>query len=349
MQWSRAGHLNRSPSLVTDLSSKFASEARRDRARQPCAQGTVPPVASALRCRCVAAFGVPARFLMRTRSADLEPATMDVHDADADAFSGSVPDAYEKHMVPLFFQPYAEDLIGRLVPLAPVDVLEVAAGTGAVTREMVRRLTADSRVVATDLNPAMISKAQTIGTTRPVKWRPADAMDLQFGDETFDAVVCQFGVMFFPDRAAGFAEMRRVLRPGGTVLFSVWDRLENNELSLVVSDVAAASFPDDPPTFLARTPFGYHDEAVIRADLERAGFPSSAVRIETVELRSRAGTCVEPALALCQGSPLRAELVGRDPECLARVTEVAADAIAERFGRQNVDAKMQAFVVTATK
>src|SRR6185312_17238409 len=150
-------------------------------------------------------------------------------------FAGSIPQLYDEYLVPLIFEPYAEDLAARLAARNPGAVLEIAAGTGVVTRAMAKRLPASTSIVATDLNAPMIERAQAIGTARPVEWRTADASSLPFGDGTFDAVVCQFGVMFFPDRARAFAETRRVLKPGGAFLFNVWDRIVDNEFADVVT------------------------------------------------------------------------------------------------------------------
>src|SRR5687767_11900586 len=177
--------------------------------------------------------------------------------SDADkVFTGSIPKLYDTHLVPLIFAPYAADLVRRLQGRSLSRVLEVAAGTGVVTRAMASALPAQVSIVATDLNQAMIDHAAAVGTTRAVEWRQADAMRLPFDAAGFDAVVCQFGAMFFPDRAKAFAEARRVLRPGGAFVFNVWDRIEENEFADAVTTSLAAVFPSDPPRFLARTPHG---------------------------------------------------------------------------------------------
>ena len=188
--------------------------------------------------------------------------------ADIDkVFAGSIPDLYESHLVPLIFEPFAEDLARRVAARRPARILEIAAGTGAVTRALAAHLPEPASIVATDLNPGMLATAARIGTSRPVQWRPADAQKLPFGDGEFDAVVCQFGVMFFPDKPGAFAEMRRVLARGGALFFNVWDRIEENELADTVAHALAAMFPDDPPRFMARTPHGHHDRAGTRRQL----------------------------------------------------------------------------------
>ena len=173
-------------------------------------------------------------------------------DAASDAsFAGSLPAFYQQYLVPLIFEPYAADLAQRLARRPLRRVLEIAAGTGVVTRHLASTLPDTVTIVATDLNQAMLDQAATTGTSRPVEWRQADASQLPFPDQSFDAVVCQFGVMFFPDKPRAYAEARRVLRPGGVFLFNVWDRIEHNEFADVVTAELARRYPDDPPRFLA--------------------------------------------------------------------------------------------------
>jgi SAM-dependent methyltransferase len=263
----------------------------------------------------------------------------------ADAkFGGSIPQLYERLLVPLIFQPYADDLAARVAHHRPARVLEIAAGTGVVTRALAQCLPASGTIVATDLNQAMLDQAIATGTARPVQWQQADAMRLPFPDAAFDAVACQFGAMFFPDRAAAYAEARRVLRPGGHFIFNVWDRIEDNEFAHVVTDALAQAFPLDPPRFLARTPHGYHDLAVIADDLARAGFAAPACT--TLAARSRAATPDVPAIAYCQGTPLRNEIA---PSRLDEATAIATAALAQRFGAGPVDGKIQAHVVAVAR
>jgi SAM-dependent methyltransferase len=283
-------------------------------------------------------------------SADKEIRTMNaMKPVESDrSFAGSIPMLYEQLLVPLIFAPYARDLAARVSAVYPRAVLELAAGTGVVTREMARGLPADCEIVASDLNQAMIDHAATIGTARPVQWCRADAMHLPFADESCEAVVCQFGVMFFPDKPAALAEARRVLRPGGMLLFNVWDRIEANELADVVTTALETLFPNDPPRFLARTPHGYHDKNQIAADVVRAGFRGAA-SIDTVAARSIADSAWTAAMAYCQGTPLRNEIEARAAVSLDQATEHAAQAIARRFGAEPVDGAIQAHVVSATK
>lgn len=272
-----------------------------------------------------------------------------MNDAAQDkVFAGSIPALYDTQLVPLIFAPYAVDLVDRLLPRPLADVLEVAAGTGVVTRELAARLPDAVAIVATDLNPPMLAQAEAVGTRRPVTWRQADAMQLPFADTSFDAVVCQFGAMFFPDKAQAFAEARRVLRPGGVFLFNVWGRIEDNEFADVVTTALAGMFPDDPPRFLARTPHGHGDAVAIGSELAKAGF-TAPPRFTTVTARSRAASAAAVAFAYCQGTPLRNEIEARGASRLGEATELATHALAKRFGRGAVEGKIQALVVEAVR
>lgn len=260
-------------------------------------------------------------------------------------FAGSIPKLYETHLVPMIFEPYAADLAGRLRLREVSRVLEVAAGTGVVTRAMASTLDETVSIVATDLHQAMLNQAAAVGISRSVEWRQADALALPFPDRAFDAVVCQFGAMFFPDKARAYSEARRVLRPGGVLIFNVWDRISENEFADTITSALESVFPENPPRFLARTPYGYHDRDAISRELAAGGFDSAPV-FETVAARSRAANAQIPAIAFCQGTPLRNEIEVLDAPSLGAATDFAAQAIARRFGPHAVDGKMQAHVVT---
>ena len=262
-------------------------------------------------------------------------------------FAGSIPENYDRYMVPLIFEPYAADLARRAAAFSPSAVLETAAGTGVVTRALSPLLSSGARYVSTDLNQPMLDYAasrQPAGAG--IEWQRADALALPFADKTFDLVCCQFGVMFFPDRAAGYREAKRVLKPGGHFIFNVWDRIEENVFADQITTALAELFPDDPPRFLVRTPHGCHDTTLIRRELEEAGF--SGVEIETRAEQSRASSPLIPVTAYCQGTVLRTEIEARDAGKLQAATQHAASAIAARHGSGAVAAKIQAHVITAT-
>ena len=260
-------------------------------------------------------------------------------------FAGSIPQLYERYLVPLIFEPYAADLAARAALRRPSCVLEVAAGTGVVTRQLAKALPPSVSILATDLNQPMLDQAAKAGTTRPIEWRQADALQLPFPDGVFELVVCQFAVMFFPDRKKAFSEARRVLRPGGCFIFYVWDRIEENEFANTVTQALESAFFDNPPRFLARVPHGYHDFSTIAQDLADAGFARTPEFI-TLPARSRANSPRVPAVAYCQGTPLRSEIEAGGSSRLVEATEIATAAIASQFGPGAVDGKIQAHLIT---
>lgn len=263
-------------------------------------------------------------------------------------FAGSIPEVYDRYLVPLIFDSYARDLAERLGAVRPRDVLETAAGTGALTRAIEPRLAAEARMVATDLNQPMLDRA---AARQPhagrIAWQRADALALPFEDERFDAVACQFGAMFFPDKVRGYGEVHRVLKPGGHFFFNVWDEISENEFADVVTQALAARFAQDPPRFLARTPHGYSDAGRIRDDLTAAGF--SRISVDTVDGVSKASSPHEPAIAYCQGTPLRNEIEARDASGLEDATNEAAAALARRFGSGAVEGRIRAHVIIAIR
>jgi ubiquinone/menaquinone biosynthesis C-methylase UbiE len=261
-------------------------------------------------------------------------------------FAGSVPENYDRYMVPLIFEPFAADIAQRAASLSPRAVLEIAAGTGVVTRALAPRLSAGASYTVTDLNQPMLDYAASRqAPDSRITWRQADALALPFENAAFDLVCCQFGAMFFPDRSAAYREVKRALKPCGHFLFNVWDRIEENVFADEVTNALASIFPNDPPRFLARTPHGYHDTALIRRELEAAGF--SRVAIETRAEQSRASSPRVAAVAYCQGTPIRTEIEAREAGKLESSTDYVASAIAARHGSGQVSAKIQAHIIMA--
>jgi SAM-dependent methyltransferase len=247
---------------------------------------------------------------------------------------------YDEVLVPAVFLPFANDLADRLATHQPTDVLELAAGTGVLTRAISERLP-EAQVTATDLNVAMVEVGSANVPT--ATWRQADAMQRPFDAASFDLVACQFGVMFLPDRPAAYAGVARVLRPGGRFLFNTWGSLATHEVEAAVIAALAEIFPADPPTFLARVPHGYHDAAQVRADLTTAGF---GVQVETVDVLCTGQTAAELARGYCRGTPLRPEIEARGD--LDETTQALAAALERRFGSGPVVGGMSALVATAT-
>jgi SAM-dependent methyltransferase len=249
--------------------------------------------------------------------------------------------AYDEYLVPAVFQPYADDLATRVASHRPEAVLELAAGTGVLTRAVLDRLPG-VQLTATDLNVAMVDVGSV--NVPEAAWQQADAMQLPFADASFDLVACQFGVMFLPDRPAAYAGVKRLLRPGGRFLFNCWGPLSTHDVEAAVIDALAEAFPDDPPTFLARIPHGYHDADLVTADLTKAGYGD--ISVETVELDCRGKDAAELARGYCRGTPLRPEIEARGD--LDETTRMLTTALQRRFGTAEVVGRMAALVVSAS-
>jgi SAM-dependent methyltransferase len=263
----------------------------------------------------------------------------------ASAFTGSVPASYDRYMGPWLFEPYAADLVARLPASGDLEVLEVACGTGIVTRRLKEALPASATLVATDLNDAMVDYAQGAVPDPGIAWQQADAQALPFADGSFDVVVCQFGFMFLPDKVQGFREARRVLRPGGLLLGNVWQSRDENPWARAVHATVAELFPTDPPRFL-ETPYGYFEPERIRADLADAGWED--VQLDDVSLESLAESALDVATGIAKGSPLSFELAerGADPETVA---EELAQRLAAIGGDRPFRAELAATVINASR
>jgi ubiquinone/menaquinone biosynthesis C-methylase UbiE len=261
-------------------------------------------------------------------------------------FAGSIPAIYDRFMVPLIFAPYAEVVAQKAASLRPARILETAAGTGVVTEALHRALPL-AEITATDLNPPMLEQAARRVSDPRVRFQPADALALPFADASFDLVVCQFGVMFYPDKVLGHAEAGRVLGGGGHYLLVIWDRIERNLATMTAGRAVAELIPEEAARFYERVPFRYHDQAEIAADLRAAGFEK--VEFETIALESRAASARDAATALVQGTPMRADIEQIDSDLLGPATDAAAKALAQFEGPDGFSAPMSAHLVTATR
>jgi len=258
-------------------------------------------------------------------------------------FVGSIPESYDEGLGPHIFFGFAEEIASRVARLEPASVLELAAGTGIVTRQLRDVLPGDCELVASDLNGPMLDVASAkFAEDESVSFREVDATELGFDAASFDAIVCQFGVMFFPDKDRSFAEAHRVLKPGGAYVFNVWDSWNANPFARITHEAVAQFFPEDPPGFY-KVPFSYHDAEEIEASLLRAGF--GKVTVERVPLRSEIPSAARFGKGLVFGNPVFEEVVSRggDPQ---QVCDVVTGAISEQLGSEM---PLQALVVVASK
>jgi SAM-dependent methyltransferase len=265
--------------------------------------------------------------------------------SSAAQFTGSIPERYHRYLAPWLFDPYAVDLASRLPKRAGLRVLEVAAGTGVVTRRLREALPPDASLVATDLNEAMVDYGRANVPGQGVTWQQADAQALPFPDGSFDVVVCQFGVMFLPDKVEGFREARRVLAPGGLLLGNVWRSRDENPVARVTQDLLEERIPENPPRFLD-TPYGYGDHERLRADLAAAGWDD--VQLDDVRKVSEAASAEDVARGYLTGSPLSFELSerGADPDAFG--VELARR-LASLGGDRPFRAELAATVFTAAR
>ena len=263
------------------------------------------------------------------------------------AFVGSIPENYDRYLGPCLFEDYATDIAQRVNVPHGGAVLEIACGTGIVTRMLRDSLPASVRLVATDLNEAMLAYANhKFQSHESVEFKQADAMELPFPDASFDAIVCQFGLMFFPDKDRAMREVHRVLKPGGVYVFNVWDAMEKNELAEIANETVRTFFQQDPPTFY-QVPFGLYHQTVVRKLLDGAGF-------RDVEMLVLAKTGVSPSAAdaakgLIEGNPVIVEINQRATSSVESIEAALAAAITTRCGDNPVQGKLQAIVSTARK
>ncbi len=260
-------------------------------------------------------------------------------------FSGAVPQFYDRYLQPIMSAPYGEEIVQRAAALAPAAILETACGTGSVTIPLAKALP-NAQIIATDISEDMIAYAKTKAEAAAIAWSQADACDLPFAPHSFDLVLAEFGAMFYPDKVKAFAEAKRVLRPQGSFLFSVWEDLSKNELPRLVLETVAAMFPDDPPTYTRRLPFGYGDRDRLERDLRAGGF--ATIAIEASRKMLKVAKARDVAIGFCQGGGLRGEIEGRDPDAVPRATDLVEAAVKQRFGESSFEVSGQALFVTAS-
>ncbi|MGI8498927.1 MAG: class I SAM-dependent methyltransferase [Gemmatimonadaceae bacterium] len=262
-------------------------------------------------------------------------------------FDGSIPEYYDRHLGPLLFDPFARDLAGRLRLPPAARVLEVACGTGILTRRVRLELPPGSVLIATDLNAPMLDFARNRAAIgKGVEWKQADAMELPFEDEEFDAVLCQFGVMFFTDQPKAMLQVLRCLKPGGRFLFNTWGPLKANPLAETAHDIVTQHFPENPPDFY-RVPYGLHDTHRLRRLLVNAGFED--IDMEIVLKKARATSALHAAEGLIRGNPIIHAIRERDAAMEQPIVEALAALLSERFGDDPMRVTMEARVIGARR
>ena len=262
------------------------------------------------------------------------------------AFAGSVPQNYETYLGPLFFEPYALDLVERIQNTGLENILEIACGTGRVTKHLASKLSPTTALIATDLNKDMLRVAESIVTSKNIKWQVADAHELPFEGDTFDLVICQYGVMFFQDKPKALREINRVLKPGGNFIFNTWNELQYNALSQMAQTVLEEVYPNDPPRFLEKGPYSFYNQEPIKALLTEAGF--SNISIELVAKTGLAATPEDAVNGILDGTPNFGYIAERDiPPSIAK--EKLKTLLTYHYGSKNLQLPMQAFVVEAKK
>jgi ubiquinone/menaquinone biosynthesis C-methylase UbiE len=261
-------------------------------------------------------------------------------------FSGSVPQHYEQYLGPMFFEPYAIEVSKRIDSSSIHLALEIASGTGRVTRHLRERIPATSKLIASDISQDMLSVAKEKLRNFDIEWQIIDAQELPFNDNCIDLVVCCFGYMFVPDKPKAFAEAYRILRTGGVLLFTTWDKLELNAASYVYRK-AAKKYLQHPLPESCNLPFSMYDETIIRSILQNAGF--SKIRIESVKKVSISQTAKEAVNGLAQGGSIYHEIMKRNPGGIEEIKATVEKELTEKFGATPLIAPMSAVISQAWK
>ncbi len=262
-------------------------------------------------------------------------------------FSGNIPQNYDSGMGPIIFAGYATDVAHRIASHTPSRVLETASGTGIVTRALRDALPTSTHLTATDLNGDMLEIARAkFRPNEQVALQPADATALPFPDASFDAVLCQFGVMFFPDKAKSYREVRRVLVSGGRYVFSVWDAHRYNPFGRIAHEVIGSFFPADPPKFY-EVPFSYYLIDPIKEALTAAGF--DGIEISVVQQHRSVADFSAFARGLVFGNPVFDQIRQRGGAEPAQIQEAVAMAMRQEFGGEPGVMPIQAIVFEARK
>ncbi len=268
-------------------------------------------------------------------------------DTNAAKFVGSIPEFYDRGLGPVIFEDYAREMADRVAAVSPARVLETAAGTGIVTRALRDRLPAATMLTATDLNEPMLAVAR--GKFRPgeaVSFRQADAQALPFADLAFEAMVCQFGIMFYPDKPMSYGEAFRVLTPGGRYFFSVWDTHQFNGFARVTQALINASFAQNPPSFYA-VPFNSAAIDPIKLELYEAGF--RGIDIAVLPIDKRVDDLELFARGLIFGNPVIDQIRSRGAVPPEEIHARLVEDLGREFGRSPAIVPLQTILYSAIK
>lgn len=276
----------------------------------------------------------------------LSNSQLSMADSSPFQFTGSIPQHYDDHLGPMFFEPYAQD-VGKLIGTSTInDALEIACGTGRVTRHLRNALPSTSRLIASDMSEDMLTVAQNKLAGLNIEWKIVDAQNLPFHDNSFDLVVCYFGYMFAPDKDKAFAEAFRVLRKGGRLLMATWDKLESSGISNVFRTTLKHYLGDTlPETYKA--PYSMHDPELIISMLKNAGF--SNVESQKVARNATAESASKAAYGVVNGGTLYNEISKREPRLIERISTDVEKGLAEKYGKAPMVAPMIAIITNAIK
>lgn len=261
-------------------------------------------------------------------------------------FTGSIPKNYDEYLGPMFFEPYALEIASRVEPSTVTSALELGCGTGRVTRQLRKVLPDNSSFISSDISPDMLAIAKEKLKGLNIDWRIINAQELPFNDNSIDLIVCSFGYMFVPDKAKAFAEAYRILRPGGTLLFATWGKLEDNEASYVFRSTLKKYFGDSLPESYG-LPTSMHDPAPIKVSLQQVGF--SKVKCEVVDKESVCATSKRAAEGMTIGGSLYNEIMNRNPAWLSEIQSTVEKELSEKYGAAPMVASMRAVVSQAWK
>ena len=257
-----------------------------------------------------------------------------------------IAEKYDRYLAPFLFEPFAQDLSSRITSANYRDVLELACGTGRVTRHLRKVLPEQTKLVATDLHPDMIRIASEQLLNENINWQTADAQQLSFPDESFDLVVCQFGLMFMQDRMKALSEVHRVLRPGGKFIFNTWDKIENNGAIYLGNQIICSYFPENTPSSY-RVPFSMHQPDLLETNLVAAGFKN--IKVSGVEKEGLSPSAKDAAIGIVEGNRIYYHIMKKDPNLVEVIRNAVEQKIAEAYGDHPLKTSLKAWVFEAQK